>query len=317
MRKKISKFICKELLYDYLSGALDPQRKAKIEEYLKEDPEIKAELDSLETALKYTSQLKKIKLDRKSTRKLRDVYQKEGQTYYIKKAGKRAAQASSLVAILALFYFYFPIDKVFNYFKRDPNKIVIAEIQTTGKLNTLQPNEVVEEEPESLLSAEEDAAQNADHSEADGEEHEVRLSPEQEKKLREELEKQESEQKAATEVEAQKPAEPVPTPTPRKGEVKTSGFVYRAFISTETRDAVADALVQRIESLGGQKAGSVEIGWEKPNGNRYFHFTMTESNFEILKSYLNTIVPVEVSKSPHPRVMPAGQVRMILEVQSP
>ncbi len=315
MKKKLSKFICRELLYDYISGVLDANRKNQVEEYINEDSEIKAELETLEMALRYTSQLKKITLSQPYHQKLRDVYQKEGQTYYIKKAGKRSAQMAGLCALLALLYLYFPADKIINYFKRDPNKIVIAEIKTTGKLSGMQPIEVAEDEPESLLSAEEDAAQSPEHSE--GEEQEVKLSPEQEKKLREELDRQESEQQVAIETEAKTPVAPVPTPSPRKGEVKTSGFVYRAFLAIDTKDAVADAVTQRIESLGGAKAGSVEIGWEKPNGSRYFHFTITESNFEILKAYLNTIAPIEVAKSPHPRVMPTGQVRMILEVQSP
>jgi hypothetical protein len=318
MKKKLSKFICKELLYDYSSGVLDNGRHTQVEAYLQEDAELKKELDSLELALKYTSQLKKVTLSQPYHQELRDVYQKEGKTYFIKKVGLRVAQGSGVFVALALLYLYFPAEQIVDYFKRDPNKIIIAEIETTGKKPEINPAEIAaEEEPESLLSPDDETAAAAPEA-TEGEEQEVRLSPEQEKKLREELERQEAEQKLAAQAETQKPAEPVMSPEPKKpAEQKVAGFVYRAFITSEKRDEIADAIVQRIGSLGGQKAGSVEIGWPKPNGNRYFHFSMTEANFEILKTYLGTLAPVEIAKSPHPRVMPSGQVRMILEVQSP
>lgn len=317
MRKKLSKFICKELLYDYVTGALDPIRKSQVDKYLKEDADGRQELDAIETSLRYTAQLKKITLSQPYLNELRRTYEKEGNTFYVKKMGIRAAQASGVLVMLGLFYLYFPAEQIINYFKRDPNKIIIAEIQTTGKpQDIINPAEIGEDEPESLLNPEDESVAKGPET-SEGEEQEVKLSPEQEKALKAELEKQEAEQRVAAQTEAQKPVEPVPSPEAKRPEHKASGFVYRAFLVTDKRDEAADAIVQRIESLGGQKAGSVLIGWAKPNGNRYFHFTMTEANFEILRAYLNTITPVEVEKSPHPRIMPAGQVRMILEVQSP
>jgi hypothetical protein len=316
MRKKLTKFICKELLYDYVTGALDPIRKAQVEEYLRDDAEGREELAILETSLRYTAQLKKITLSQQYLAELRGVYQKEGSTFYAKRLGLRTLQVSGVLVLLSLFYLYFPAEQIINYFKRDPDKIVIAEIETTGRpQDIINPAEIGEDEPESLLNPEDEVAKVPEISE--GEEQEVRLSPEQEKALRAELDKQEEEQKVAAQTEAQRPVQPVANPEVKKPEQKVSGFVYRAFLTTEKRDEAADSIVQRIESLGGQKAGSVLIGWAKPNGNRYFHFTMTESNFDILRAFLNTITPVEIEKSPHPRVMPTGQVRMILEVQSP
>jgi len=67
-------------------------------------------------------------------------------------------------------------------------------------------------------------------------------------------------------------------------------------------------------SLGGQKAGEVQIGWRKPDGS-YFHFSLEEDKLEELKQFMSSYGPVRFYKDPHWRVMPQGKIRIILWIE--
>ncbi|MCM2280431.1 MAG: hypothetical protein NDI61_01135, partial [Bdellovibrionaceae bacterium] len=97
-------------------------------------------------------------------------------------------------------------------------------------------------------------------------------------------------------------------------EAKPKGFVYRAFMNVASVDEVTPEVTKQLESLGGEKAGEVPLGWRKGAGS-YFHFTISETHVEEVTKLLRTYGPVRISKDPHPRVMPTGQVRFILWVE--
>lgn len=103
--------------------------------------------------------------------------------------------------------------------------------------------------------------------------------------------------------------------TPAKPETKPKGFVYRAFMTLPNIENVADQITEQIKELGGAKAGEVELGWKR-GSLRYYHFTIPEANEEKLNEMLRTYGPVRISKDPHPRVMPEGQVRFILSIDA-
>ena len=100
-----------------------------------------------------------------------------------------------------------------------------------------------------------------------------------------------------------------------KKDAKAKGFVYRAFMSITNVDEASEQIVQQIKELGGVKAGEVELGWKR-GSLRYFHFTMPQANEELLLEQLRAYGPVRISKDPHPRVMPEGQVRFILSIDA-
>lgn len=101
-----------------------------------------------------------------------------------------------------------------------------------------------------------------------------------------------------------------------RGDAKARGFVYRAFMTLSDLDDVSPKIKSEIVALGGEKAGEVELGWKRGQG-RYFHFAIPESNEKKILERLQVYGPVRISKDPHPRVMPQGQVRFILWVESP
>jgi len=98
---------------------------------------------------------------------------------------------------------------------------------------------------------------------------------------------------------------------------KPQGFVYRAFMTLDDLDTLGPKITQLVQELGGVKAGEVELGWKKGNSVRYYHFSIPDDNQEKLVEQLQTYGPVRISKDPHPRIMPKGQVRFILWVEAP
>ncbi len=92
------------------------------------------------------------------------------------------------------------------------------------------------------------------------------------------------------------------------------GLIYRMMMKIPDVKDMADDVRDKIVSLGGKKAGQVELGWRKPNGN-YYHFSMPEKNYDELVKSLGGYGPVRIYKNPHPRVMPPGVIRIILWIE--
>ncbi len=117
------------------------------------------------------------------------------------------------------------------------------------------------------------------------------------------------------------PAKPVPVAAVAAPAVPSSvpkssrSFVYRAFMTLSDLEDIAPKITQQIKELGAEKAGEVELGWRRGSG-RYYHFTIPEASEQKLLENLRVYGPVRISKDPHPRVMPEGQVRFILWIES-
>lgn len=93
------------------------------------------------------------------------------------------------------------------------------------------------------------------------------------------------------------------------------GYVYRLFMDLKQLDQFTPAIAQKIKGLGGQKAGDVPLGWKRGEGS-YYHFTLPETQYDSLLTVLKSYGPVRISKDPHPRVMPEGEIRLILWIES-
>jgi hypothetical protein len=102
---------------------------------------------------------------------------------------------------------------------------------------------------------------------------------------------------------------------PKAGDAKAKGFVYRAWLQTADVDEITPKLKAKIEELGGEKAGEHELGWKRGNST-YFHFAVPGKSEQDLTDQLKAFGRVRISKDPHPRVMPDGQIRFILWVEA-
>lgn len=93
------------------------------------------------------------------------------------------------------------------------------------------------------------------------------------------------------------------------------GFLHRATMEVMDFQNTWPAIRDKIAALGGKVGGNVELGWLRHPGEAYFHFTLPESNMPELELFLRTFSPVQFSKDRHPRVMPEGQIRIIMSVK--
>lgn len=104
---------------------------------------------------------------------------------------------------------------------------------------------------------------------------------------------------------------PLP-PEPVK-QVPATG-VYRGQITVTDFDQVASIIRDRIIAIGGKKAGEVELGWIKNRNISYFHFIFPTEKREELVAFIQQYGQLNYKFEPHPRVLPIGQSRFIIEV---
>jgi hypothetical protein len=95
--------------------------------------------------------------------------------------------------------------------------------------------------------------------------------------------------------------------------VKPTG-VYRGVITVTDFEQVTSIMRERIISVGGKKAGEVELGWIKNQNISYFHFIFPAEKREELVDFIQQYGTLKYKFEPHPRVLPMGQSRFIIEV---
>ena len=111
---------------------------------------------------------------------------------------------------------------------------------------------------------------------------------------------------------------PVTTSIDEEGKIHKhdpKGFIWRGEIKVRDFGNTWPVVREKITALGGHAAGSVELGWLRKPNQSYFHFILPEANQPELEMFLSTFGQVRFSKERHPRVMPEGEVRIILTVK--
>lgn len=90
--------------------------------------------------------------------------------------------------------------------------------------------------------------------------------------------------------------------------------VYRGVMTVTDFEQVAAIIRDRIIAVGGKKAGEVELGWIKNQTTSYFHFVFPAEKREELVAFIQQYGNLQYKFEPHPRVLPIGQARFIIEV---
>lgn len=120
---------------------------------------------------------------------------------------------------------------------------------------------------------------------------------------------------SATLVAAKVPAVSVPIPIKKPEPVRALPTgVYRGTIIVSDFEQIAAILREKIIAVGGKKAGEVELGWIKNYTTSYFHFIYPSEKREELVNFIQQYGTLDYKFEPHPRVLPEGQSRFILEV---
>lgn len=100
-----------------------------------------------------------------------------------------------------------------------------------------------------------------------------------------------------------------------ESEASTRAVLFRGEMQIGNFAEVWPKVREKIVALGGQPAGQEELGAERENGSSYFHFSLPESNQTELENYLKTFGPVQFKQEAHPRVMPEGEIHIILTLK--
>lgn len=292
-RRPLSEFICREMLFEEATNSLDPHRKELFDESLKNYPHLKEELEGMQEAIQYVRGFDRIEITTTLQQKTLSpsVLEKfrEKSRLSLPQGWKWSLQALSASILVGAVIALIPS----HYFQRKKQAEVILSEMDHAPLEPApaQPTDQVPSTSEAVVD----------------------LTPEPASPPTPPV----AETKVPPPAAPQTPTEIVKNDEALKGgsaEMPTSkmkGWVYRAFMTSDQLDQLSPQVVTKIRELGGIRAGEVELGWKR-QGGRYFHFSLPESNLPFLQNYLQGLSPVRMAREPHPRVMPDGQIRIIL-----
>ncbi len=333
--RKLTKFLCREMIYDYLKGSLDEDRRRAVEKYLSQDEDLREEVERLQSAINYCQELSGAQLSQDFFEEVSEKNSKLSDWLVALSWGKLpdpvkwVLEAVVIAVIVAGFSIYVPWENLFRSFPRDKAPMVV-EIEPALEVAKEDSIQLEQESRESIdvagglvetkasqtnqagFESSQDSSRvqkpsvaetlvSTDPVDLEDVKHgELRGSGEQHEEHGEELE------------EAAAPTKKRPILVGKKEALK--GVLFRAFMKLDDIERHTEEFREKILSLGGEKAGEVQVGWRKPDGS-YFHFSLDEENLEPLKQFMSEYGPVRFYKDPHWRVMPEGKIRMILWVE--
>ncbi len=338
-KRKLTPFLCQEMLYDYAVDRLDEDRRAAVDEFLKTDKECQKILEGIRAALVFTESLGKTQLRTDIAFHVREsenaisLSRKYSSWKEWPEALRWSLTAIGVSVVVAGVVAIIPWNKIPSLRPKRSDTIEVAAIARPTDKQIEAAQEQQEMEP---------AAPGADEGSGDDVIDTPDVADVGKPTARPPMEGDHDEGEGPVPVSAIKPT-PAPTPKstgtpvqvaatksaepakapmseeaetePEKKEAKAKGFVYRAFMNLSNLDEIGPKITEHIIELGGEKAGEVELGWKRGSG-RYYHFAVPEENEEKLLEKLRAYGPVRISKDPHPRVMPQGQLRFILWVDA-
>lgn len=341
-KRKLTPFLCHEMLYDFATDQLDGERREAVEEFIKTDNESQSILESIRNGLAYAEQVSQAKLKPELLDHLKESENviSLGKRYSSWKEWPETLRWSltaifisvSIAGVVAIV----PWSRLPQFKKERPSDMIevaqipkpsdeqAAQVAEESEVDQGSGDEVVFEGEETELPAKPtQVAQNkkGPPTEHSGDEHLHEYAgdsdyapPSSGSSSKQVAPTMPPPQPAQQNAGAARSAMPEDEDTGTK-EAKPKGFVYRAFMTLNDLEVIGPKIAENVRELGGEKAGEVELGWRRGTG-RYYHFSLPEVNEEKILDRLRVYGPVRISKDPHPRVMPKGQVRFILWVES-
>lgn len=328
------------MLFDYVTDQLDHERRKAIEEFIKEDRESQNLIEAIRRGISYAESLKRIELSAQSFDEL-------NHSENILSLSRRLARWSqwpdslrwSLIALLisvctAGLVMVIPWQTL-PIFKSAPGvdsgSFEIARVE--GRKSLGDDGQTVADVQEDILDAQsgplEGSGDEEFAEESSGARPTLQVPPPTvavASQPRLEIVPQSAPKpvptlpptvvaRSSTPVASSSAAPVVPSAVPTAAPKSSRGYVYRAFMTLSDLENVAPKITQQLKELGAEKAGEVELGWRRGSG-RYYHFSLPDTNEQKLMETLRGYGPVRISKDPHPRVMPQGQLRFILWIES-
>lgn len=294
---EFSSFFAQELMLDFLDGELDQKRAAAIKAKVSTSKDLQKLIKSMESGRSFARALSEIEPSQTLITRLQS--HKAGWVLWMDRLSPRrwpefarwTFEAAMIAVFVAWVMSFIPMEKLKSLVPLGSKDIVLHEVESV--LPPGQQTSNAQGEDDGPLTPT-DAQAEKDRGSVTGV---MAAKP-----------------SAPTSTSAQTP-EPTSEPTRAKEAAKPKGFLYRGSLNVADLEAGTEGIRLLIESLEGEKAGQVELGWRQDSGGSYFHFSLPESNYEALQDGLRTFGPVRIYRDSHPRVMPRGQVRIILEVK--
>jgi hypothetical protein len=318
-KREVSDFLAHEMLYDYVTGDLDKERRKAVEAHLSSSDEAKEELSKIESGIKYAEHLSETLVSQKIIDKIN-----EPSTYLavlLKKTNfqrwpsgvKWSLEALVVISLIITTSLFIPWDKIskINPFP-EAKETILAEVSRDQDQTDPQKLKALEsQEPAQFLDEVKPVAA---------------VTPEVSQPVKAPVAPAPVPETPKVAVETTVVTPPAPaTKTPAKPEVEAvaakdakkpvgEGALFRGEIAVTNLEMVGPKIRDKIIELGGRKAGEVELGWNKTPKSAYFHFTVPEAKYGELQEFLKTYGKLKIGKEKHPRVMPDGIIRVIITV---
>jgi hypothetical protein len=309
-KREMSPFIGHELLYDYLSGILDGERKSAVEDHVKFSRDAQLDLNKIQNGETYAKQLSDTIVSQPIIEQINTpstyltVLMQKSNFDRWPQGLKWGLEALVVVAVIVTLLTVAPWQKVLQIGMSGSTKeVVLAEVTKTEKVAQVEDKpQFVDEEPKTEKPLQTPKPLPTV---------EVKATP------------------SATAVAAKSSPTPAATvaakvaaATPAKKDAEeddaegtaSGGFLYRGEIAVTNLSVVGPKITEKVKELGGRKAGGVELGWQKSPTSTYYHFTLPSAKYQDLTTFLGTYGKVHVNKEKHPRVMPDGIIRLIITV---
>lgn len=313
VKRELSCFLCRELLYEFAMGSIDERRRSAVQEHLDSCGECRIENEALNSGIQYLSKLSRAEIN---PHYLKEVAEPEPLTkQWLKKIGwqkwpdpiKWTVESVVVGGVLAVLIGVVSQKVLLKMQEKEP----VLYTDTDQAVDVAQTQ--IPETPADQLQG----TENGDNPyTGNDEEYVPDATPAKVITKNDAVKNETSEADQAAAAPIQKPVkEPSPESAP-VNEAKADGFIYRGNINVQDVDTVTPDVVAKIESLNGKRAGEVELGWRQPGGS-YFHFSMPENGFNALAEHLKTFGTLNIVKEKNRRVMPRGIIRIILNVNGP
>jgi len=308
-QRKVSSFIGQELLYDYMTGELDPERKKAVEDFARANKEAQMDMQKILNGMQYAEKLSQTKVSEALISKISQpssysqVLLQKIRFEEWSPALKMGIEASVVALGITIFAVLIPWHKLMDL-KIGSNEIVLTEVENEKVPVTVSESETSSKESETFPDEGGPTPTTTTT---------LRLAA-----VAAVIPTTTTLTTTTTMAVAQKnpPAEkPTSTAVPVvAAEEKRQGELFRGTIEVTNVPAITPKLVERITELGARKAGQVELGWSKNGDSSYFHFTMPEGRYEELKALFIEFGDLQIQKEKHERVMPEGILRVIITV---
>lgn len=322
MNLRQSIFQAREMLLDYEEKRLDQQRQDLVQRALQNDSETQRTLNNIRKGLELAQEFSKIQIEDdfnqylqisenfSSTLKKYSHFKNWAPNY------RMAGYIFGIFCSIGLAIYLVPADVISKLKVRPQDEIVLSVVKNDSNPSKLSDDPETRDAQllaaQNMDSDDENDSDNASSEESSGDEGIVAANTNENQNEDNTPNSNLRSKTPEPKVQAQNEQAKAVTNLSDK---KQEGYVYRGTMRISDLDENSKLITEHIKSLGGEKAGEVDLGWRKDNKGSYYHFTIPESHFDNLQEFLHKMYPVKFSKDPHPRIMPDGQIRIILWVE--